>query len=474
VSDLLFRPIDELAGLVRSRELSARELVGAALERIEALDPELNAFTFVDPDRALAEADAISRDDPRPYAGVPTAMKDLVPVEGMPMTQGCAAFGDFRAGHDAHVVRRFRDAGFINLGMTNMPEVGAVTVTEPRRHGATRNPWDLERTPGGSSGGAAAAVAAGMVPVAHASDGGGSIRVPAACCGLVGLKPARHRVSLGPELGDHPLVVQNCLTHTVAETAQMLDVLAGYEPGDASWAPPPAESFAEQARREPGGLRIGLALEPPVEGVEPDPLALDGARRAGVLLESLGHHVEDVTPPWRVPGLLENFTAVFGPSVALVVAFGGMVTGREPSPDLVEPLTWAIYERARAQDSLSFALAHAQLQGFARALLTWMEPYDALLTPALAWRPLPIGALDTAAEDLMAEWRRAGEFAPYSAVFNATGQPAVAIPLYQGEDGLPLGVQLAGRPAGEGPLLALAAQLEAAEPWAHRRPPLAG
>src|SRR5215218_6687587 len=242
---LLFRPANELADLVRSGDVSARELVESSLERIDALQPDLNAFVHTDPDGALAAADAVGPGDERPFAGVPIAVKDTAAVAGMPYTLGSDAFGDFVPAHDAFVVRRLREAGFVIVGKTNLPEFGILPVTEPRRFGPARNPWDSERTPGGSSGGAAAAVASGMVPLAHASDGGGSIRIPAACCGLVGLKPTRGRISRGPEQGDDFLVQDGLLTRTVAETAELLDVLAGYEPGDATWAPPPAAPFGE-------------------------------------------------------------------------------------------------------------------------------------------------------------------------------------------------------------------------------------
>ena len=247
---MLGRPATELAGLVRAGEVSARELTTASLERIEALDSEINAFTLVDADGALAAADRIGPGDGRPFAGVPIAIKDLgAPVAGMVLSQCSDLFGDFTPDYDAAVVCRLREAGFVIVGKTSSPELGILPVTEPRRFGPTRNPLDQERTPGGSSGGSGAAVAARMVPLAHGSDGGGSIRIPAACCGLVGLKPSRGRISRAPDLGDSYLVTDGVLTSTVADTAALLDVMAGYEPGDATWAPPPAEPFAQSARR---------------------------------------------------------------------------------------------------------------------------------------------------------------------------------------------------------------------------------
>src|SRR3954462_2514358 len=264
-ADLLFRPAGELAALVRAGDVTARELVEASLERIGELNGELNAFVHVDADGALAAADAVGAGDERPFAGVPIAIKDTAAVAGLPFSLGSDLFGDFVPERDAFVVRRLREAGFVIVGKTNLPEFGILPVTEPRRFGPTRNPWDTERTPGGSSGGAAAAVASGMVPLAHGSDGGGSIRIPAACCGLVGLKPSRGRVSRGPDQGDDFLVQDGVLTRTVAETAKLLDLLSGYEVGDATWAPPPSESFAAAAKREPGRLRIGYTTTAAIE-----------------------------------------------------------------------------------------------------------------------------------------------------------------------------------------------------------------
>ena len=470
---LLLRPATELARLVRAGELTARELTQASLERIEALDRDLNAFIHLDPEGALAAAEAVAPGDERPFAGVPIAIKDTVPVAGMPFTLGSDLFGDFAAPHDAFVVRRLRAAGFVVVGKTNLPEFGIMPVTEPRRFGPTRNPWDLDRTPGGSSGGAAAAVAAGMVPLAHGTDGGGSIRIPAACCGLVGLKPTRGRISRGPDLGDDFLVQDGVLTRTVVETAELLDVMAGYEPGDATWAPPPDEPFAQAARREPGRLRVAVCTAPAVE-TPLDPLCRRAVAEAADLLASLGHEVEQVEPPWAGQDLLDVFTLVFGASVSMGVAFGGLVTGREPAAELVEPLTWTIWSGLRERAPVDYLLAVTQLAAFSRMIVALWDRFDAMLVPALAQRPVRIGELDACSADPEEDFYRSGEFTPYSAIFNVTGQPAISLPLLHGDDGLPVGVQLAGRPAGEGQLLSLAAQLESARPWADRQPPAAG
>jgi amidase len=473
-NDLLVRPATELAALVRSGELSARELVEASLARIEALDGQVNAFTLVDAEGALATADAIGPGDERPFAGVPIGIKDLAaPVAGLVMSDGSDLYGDYTPDYDANVVRRIRDAGFVIVGKTNSPELGIVPVTEPRRFGPTRNPWNLDRTPGGSSGGSGAAIAAGMVPIAHGSDGGGSIRIPAACCGLVGLKPSRGRVSRGPDLGDAVLSTDGMLTRTVEDCARSLDVIAGYEPGDATWAPPPAEPFTAALGRDPGKLRIGLVTTPPIEA-EVDPICERAARDAAELLGGLGHEVSEVQPPWSggEKNLLQLFTVLYAANIGLGVAYGGMVSGHEPRPEDVERLTWEMFQRGLGQNSLEYMGALAMLQRHARGIIEWMASIDLLLTPALAQRQLPVGTLDLDGDHVMGEFARTGLFTPFTAVWNVTGQPAISLPLYEGEDGLPTGVQLIGPPAGEALLLSISAQLEAAQPWADRRPQL--
>jgi amidase len=475
-SDLMFRSASELASMVRAGELSARELVQCSLDRIEELNPRLNAFVQIDGARALAAADEVKPGDARPFAGVPIAIKNNRAVSGLRVTIGCSLLADHVADHDANITRRLKEAGFVIVGTTTLPEYGILPVSEARLFGPTRNPWDLERTPGGSSGGAAAAVASGMVPVAHGNDGGGSIRIPAACCGLVGLKPARGRISAAPERGEAPLDVDGVLTRTVADTAAILDVLAGYELGDATWAPPPDEPFAAAAGMAggpPARLRIAATTLPPVADATVDPLCANAVADAAELLRSLGHEVEEVDPPWQVEGLSQLFGAVFSIHIALQIVYSGMVAGREPTAQDMEPMSWAIHSMTQRINSVQGLGLEIQLQALTRQLVAFLAPYDALLTPALAERPLPIGTLDTAAPDPMETFARSGLFTPFTPVFNASGQPGISLPLFHGEDGLPLAVQLVGRPAQEGVLLALAAQLEAAQPWAERRPELA-
>jgi amidase len=472
-AELLLRPVDELAALVRDGELPATELVETSLRAIEAVDGQLDAFIDVDGERALAAAAEIGAGDPRPFAGVPIAIKNNRPVRGWRYTNACDLMGDHVAAFDAHVVTRLKDAGFVVVGTTNLPEYGIQPVSEPRRFPASRNPWDRERTPGGSSGGSAAAVAGAMVPIAHANDGGGSTRIPAACCGLVGLKPQRGRISLGPEVGDHPLAQDGVLTRTVAETARLLDVLSGPFTGDATWAPPPAAPFADAVAADPSPLRIGLAVNPPLPDAEVDPIALDAVREAAELLTELGHEVVEITPSWTNKALLPLFTLSFGTAIATSVAYSGLIAGREPRREDMQALSWAIYERMRSVSALEYAGGHAQLQAMMRALIVELDPWDAVLTPALAQRPLPIGTLK--ADDDANPWEAfagAGRFTPFTAGLNASGQPAISLPLVHGTDGLPVAVQLIGRPAREDVLLALGAQIERARPWADRRPPI--
>ena len=467
------RPVCELATLVRGGELSARELVDASLRRIDELQPHVNAFVDVDHEGARVTADAIEPGDERPFAGVPIAIKNNRAVAGLRLTRGATMPGDEVAAYDHSVVRRLRGAGFVIVGTTTLPEWGILPVTEPLRFGPARNPWDLARTPGGSSGGSAAAVAAAMIPIAHGNDGGGSLRIPAACCGLVGLKPQRGRVSPAPDAGESFLIQDGVLTRTVRETALLLDLLAGPETGDLSWAAPPAEPFAATAALEPGGLRIALTTLAPLGEGPLDPQCARAAREAATLLAALGHEVEEADPPWRDPRMLDAFTASFGPAVCGQIAGAAQRLGRPPRAQDMEALSWGLLQTCLAIDSVRAATDALRLQAFARAILTWAAPYDAILTPALAQPPLPHGTLDPCGPDPMGTFARSADFTPYTAICNVLGSPAIALPLDVRDDGLPLAVQLIGRQAQEGALLALAAQLEAVAPWGRRRPPLA-
>jgi amidase len=470
---LAFKTAPEVAALIRSSGVSAAEAVEATLRRIETVDADVRAFVEVDGDRALAAAAGLPARDPRPFAGVPIAVKANVPVAGLCMNYASALLSHHQPDHSAYLVRRLREAGFIVIGTTNMSEFGILPTTEPRHTGPTHNPWGTDRTPGGSSGGSAAAVAAGLVPVAHGNDGGGSIRIPAACCGLVGLKPSRGRVSRGPDLGDSYLVSEGVLTRTVTETAQLLDVLAGYEAGDATWAPRPAEPYVTAIRRHPGRLRIAMSLANSL-GVDVDAESVRALHEAAGILRELGHEVVEATPPLPAPDVLDVFLQVFGPGIALGISLGELIAGREATDDEIEPLSRAVADIARSLPSTGYLAALTQLQALARGTIAFFADHDLLLTPVLATRPLPIGELHGCGTDPMADLRRSGMFAPFTALFNVTGQPAISVPLGFGEDGLPSAIQLVGRPLGEDTLLQVATQLELARPWAHNLPPVGG
>ena len=460
-TDLMLKPVHELAALVRGGEISAREVVSAALARIDDLDDRVNAFVEVDAERALETADAIEPGDERPFAGVPIAIKSNVPVSGLCMNFGSKFLQGHRPGHSAYLVRRLREAGFVVVGTTNMPEFGILPTTEPRHSGPTRNPWELDRTPGGSSGGAAAAVAAGMLPVAHGNDGGGSLRIPAACCGLVGLKPSRGRVSRGPDLGDSFLGCDGVLTRSVAETAALLDVLAGYEVGDSTWAPRPTEPYSTSVRRDPGRLRVAMTASNPLD-IDVDPECVRGMHVAGELLSSLGHEVESASPSYPGGDVLGLFLSVFGPQVSLGIGYGELLANRPPEDDEIEPLTRAVFEHARGMSSIAYLGAVAQLQAVARGIVAFFAEYDLLLTPALGARPVPIGDLDGCGEDPLADLQRAGRFTPFTSLWNVTGQPAISVPLGFGDDGLPTAAHIVAKPLGEDTLLQVAAQMETA------------
>ena len=461
----------EQAAAVRSGELSAGELVEASLTAIDRINPDLNAFVTVCAERAREEARSVASGDPRPLAGVPVAIKDLTALtEGVRTTMGMAAMEDWVPSQDSSTVRRLRRAGAIVVGKTNTPELGILPITEPARFGATRNPWDHERIPGGSSGGSGAAVAAGMVALAHGSDGGGSVRIPASCCGLVGLKPSRGRISLSPGAGDVlGLATEGVLTRTVVETALALDVLAGYEPGDPNWAPPPSARFVEAAGAEPAPLNVAYTTAAP-NGSPVAPDCVEAVEAAARLLASLGHHVEEAAPE-ADERFIEAFLAVWTTGVEQGATGYLSLRGAELDLAAVEPLTREMIQGARSLSTLQLLQAIEHLRRSARRVVLFWSGHDVLLTPTLAQPPLRIGEMwAPEGEPVVGTLLRSADFVPFTPLWNVTGQPAISLPLHV-SGGLPIGVQLVGPPAGEELLLALAAQLEQAAPWASRRPP---
>ena len=452
---------------MRRREVSPLELAEHYLERADRLD-SVGAFVTLTPELARERAARLAPGDDGPLFGVPTAIKDLNLTAGGRTTFGSAAFADFVPEVSDGVTLSIEAAGLVSLGKTNTPEFGSPCYTEPDVAPPAVTPWDRTRTAGGSSGGAAAAVAAGLVPLAQGSDGGGSIRIPASCCGLVGLKPTRGRISGHPMYGDPVgLATAGPIARTVADAAAMLDVLAGRRAGDPSWAPPPSESFLSACGRDPGRLRVARFITPVITDTPVHAPLVHGEcvrawEDASRLLESLGHEVEDVDvplPPEAVP--------VFEVCWAVLTALSVVPPGRE---HLIRPLTRWLSDRGRAVNGPEFGLAIGAMRRHAAAALTALAPYDAVLTPTLATPPLPVGAMrDDEHPERDFEAQKA--FTPWTSAWNVTGMPAVSLPLHWTPDGLPVGVMLAARPAEEGLLLSLAAQVEAAAPWADRRPP---
>ena len=451
----------EQGALVRRREVSPLELVEHYLERADRLD-SVGAFVTLTPERARDRAAALQPGE-SPLSGVPTAIKDLNLTAGVRTTFGSEAFRDFVPEISDGVTLAIEAAGMVSIGKTSTPEFGSPCYTEPAVAPPAVTPYDRSRMAGGSSGGAAAAVAAGLVPVAQGSDGGGSIRIPASCCGLVGLKPSRGRISGHPMYGDPVgLATAGSLARTVRDAAALLDVLAGRRPGDPFWAPPPDASFLAACDREPGRLRIARFVEPMIADVPVDPECVTAWEDASRLLESLGHDVVDIDMP-----LPHDAVPVFETCWSVLTALSLVPPERE---HLLRPLTRWLTERGRAVSGPEFGLAIGEMRRFAATALTALAPYDAVLTPTLATPPLPVGALRDD-DDPAADFAAQKDFTPWTSAWNVTGMPAVSLPLHWTDAGLPVGVMLAARPAEEELLLSLAAQVEAAAPWSDRRPP---
>ncbi len=473
------------AELVRNGDATAIELAQAAIARIEALQPKINALTTDRFERALEEA-ALTDEGKgvaaagAPFRGVPFLVKDLaIPMAGEPAHEGMRALKEagYTAPVTSHLARRWQAAGFIILGRTNTPELGIMPTTEPVAYGPTRNPWNTDRSSGGSSGGSAAAVASGMVPAAHASDGGGSIRIPAACCGLVGLKTSRGRVSVGPGSGEiaRPLSVQFAVTRTVRDAAALLDVAAGPEPGDPFVAPAPSRPYRAEVGAEPGSLRIGLMTTIPgsEERVHPDCVA--AAETAARLLEAAGHRVDIGHPEaFDNPARLEAFIPIWSAMAASNLAIWGRALGRELGQDDVEPLTWLLADHGHRVDAVAYTDALFAMQSFSRRFMEWWSGgapdggWDLLLTPTLGEPPPELGVLNTPDEPFVG-YGKAAAFTPFTPACNQNGQPAISLPIAQGADGMPVGVHLVADYGREDVLLQVAAQLEAAAPWADRR-----
>jgi amidase len=462
------------ADLVRNGEATPAELAEAAIARVEATNGEVNAVIHPLFEEGLEAARGELPDGP--FKGVPFLLKDLgAAFAGQPLHLGMGYLKerDFRAPVDTYLAQRFRAAGLVTIGKTNTPELGILPTAEPRAYGATRNPWDLSRTPGGSSGGSAAAVAAGMVPLAHANDGGGSIRIPAANCGLVGLKPSRQRISEGPLAGDFMsgLTAELAVSRSVRDVAAILEAVHGPAPGDPYVAPPPLRPYTEEVGADPGRLRIGLWTETVIEQ-DADPEVVAAARAGARALEGCGHEVEepDLSVLQSIE-IIEPFLVRWAAGQAQALDQLGVVAGQPIGPEDVEPLTWALAEIGRRKSAGEYLAAVGQHQVMSRIFAGIHESgFDLLLTPTLGEPPPPLGSFDDSGPDPMAAFERAFLCGCFTAPFNATGQPAISLPLHWSEDGLPIGVQLVAPLGREDLLLRVASQLEQAAPWADRTP----
>jgi len=461
-----------LAQLVKQGAVTPLELLEAALARIALHNPALNAVVTPLYDAARAE---IARGLPAgPFQGVPFLVKELVAsVAGAATTASSRLYANNMPAADSEIVARLRRAGLVIAGKTNSPEFGLSPVTESLLYGVTRNPWNTELSPGGSSGGAAAAVASGMVPLAHATDGGGSIRIPASCCGLFGLKPTRARITAGPEGGEglSGLAHQHVVSRSVRDSAALLDAIAGPMPGDPYQAVPPERPFLDEVGRAPGRLRVAFAKTAPT-GVPVDPACIAAVEDAARLCEQLGHHVEESSPDYDAAAVERGFEMVFAANTMANIARA--TGGALPDRDLVEPLTYALAELGRAPSAADYILNLQALQRQSRRIAGFFERYDVWLTPTLAQTPRPHGYFDIRSGDTRDWMAKLAAYLPFTYPFNVTGQPAASVPLHWTADHVPIGVQFAARSGEEGLLLRLCAQLEAARPWFQRRPPMSG
>ena len=476
-----------LSELIRKGEITPAELVETTIHRIEQLNPKLNAVIYKMYDQARTAAATCSSDataaktSDSGFCGVPFLLKDLIAeLQGAPLSEGSRAVQGNISKLDSELVKRHKASGLILVGKTNTPEFGVLPTTEPSLHGPTLNPWDPSLTPGGSSGGSAAAVAAGLVPMAHGNDGGGSIRIPASCCGLFGLKPTRGRNPLGPLFGDlgGGIVCEHAVTRTVRDSAALLNATSGPDLGDPYYAPPMERPFLKEVQRDAGRLKIGLLTSVPEGWNEETALHPDckaAVKDAAQLCQDLGHTVEEVSAvQLSQPDLPQTFVLIFSCFVGHVVAYWERELGKKIRQDELEPSTWALYQDSLKTTGAAYLVAQEELQRFSRKIASWYHTgnYDVLLSPTMRIPPTKIGSFQSSPDDPMKWIRIALSFVAFTRTQNITGQPAMSVPLYWNEDNIPIGVQFAGRFGGEATLFRLAAQLEQARPWADKRPPI--
>ncbi len=482
-----------LAELIKNKEISPAELCEEAITRIEKVNPQLNAV--VTPMFDIARNFIAESIPEGPFSGVPFLLKDLLEVfAGVPETRGSKAYRNNISDHDSEIVKRYKKAGLVILGKTNTPELGLLGITEPELHGPTRNPWNIDHTPGGSSGGSAAAVASGMVPMASGSDGGGSIRIPASCCGIFGLKVSRGRNPTGPKRGAlwQGAAVEHALTRSVRDSAGILDATHGADMGAPYIIPPPSQPYIEEIKQKPGRLKIAFSTQSPIDKpVHPE--CKKAVEHTVNLLEKMGHIVEEATP--EIDGLVlakSYFTMYFGEVAAEIKELRSFL-GRKAKPSDVEPLTYMLGLLGQATSAGDFVLMIREWDYAARAMGRFHETYDVYLTPTVAYPPVKIGELQPKpAEMLLIKAvntmglggllkasgivdKLASESLskfPFTQLANYTGQPAMSVPLYWTSEGLPCGSQFVGRFGDEATLFRLAAQLEKEQPWFDRRPPV--
>lgn len=460
-----------LAELIRTKQTSAEELLDWAIANAEEINPRINCLAHKHYDEARAQIRAGLPQGP--FTGVPFLLKDLgVTLGGTVTSNGSLIFMDRVSPTDSELVHRYKKAGLVIFGKATSPEFGLGATTESKAFGQTRNPWNLERIAGGSSGGSGAAVAAGIVPMAQGSDGGGSLRIPASCNGLFGLKPSRGRIPNGPGISEtwFGLSVKHALTRSVRDSAALMDVSWGLEPGSRySAPPPPGGSFLAEVGKSPGRLRIALMLSEE-SGFSLDPECIAAARGAAMLCESLGHHVEEASPIVNIGAVRSGFTTVVTSAVAQLVRDRGVERGRPVTSAEIDPVPWWFNEQGQKETAIALNDANVAFQNAAYEMAQFLTRFDLLLSPTLAQLPAELGVLRNTAPDAPALRRRMAALTPFTPVANCTGQPAMSVPLHWSTQGLPVGVMFTARYGEEGLLLRLAAQLEQAKPWAGRRP----
>ena len=460
-----------LAELIKKKEISAAEVLEAALARTEAVNPKVNAVVieqFADAQAQVAKGTPAGK-----LGGVPYLIKDLGTYQkGVKATFGSRAFADYVADHDSAYTRRCQEAGLVIYGRSSSPEFGIIANTAPVVYGPCRNPWHLDYSAGGSSGGAAAAVAAGMLPVAHATDGGGSIRVPAAQCGLFGLKPTRGRISMAPDAGEGwgGLSIGHAVSRSVRDSALLLDLTAGAEPGDPYVAPAPERPFVAEVGRDPGKLRVAV-LEKDHRGQPFHPECKAAIEAAAKLCESLGHTAEYADPKIDLVKVRDETRVLARSAVARTLNLRWKALGREPNPQDVERVTWDFYQRGLKYTAVDYGGAVAAVHAAGRAWATFMADYDVVLSTTMSGPPPKLDYLNLMGDPDEFE-KRANSYVSVTPLHNATGTPAMSVPLAWSKDGLPIGVHFAGRYGEEGLLIRLACQLEQAQPWFDRVPPL--